>query len=83
MCKSVCIVVARLVAVAALGAGVGVLTWGITSSVLDEPLRTPAFVPAPLDLLPSEAIGWGAGLLAGGITALLLSVSRSRHDSPP
>ena len=63
---------ARIFAVIAMGAGVGFLTWGITSAALGEPVRTPSglgcFVTAA-----SEVIGWGAGLLATGVTALVLS----------
>ena len=64
----------KVVAIVAMGAGVGVLTWGIVAAALGEPIRS------PLDVFhigfaleqPSEAIGWGAGLLAGGIIALAL-----------
>ena len=64
-----------LVAVLAIGLGAGVLTWGITSAATGEPIRS------PIDYLhigfaiatPSEAIGWGAGFLAGGFTAFIIA----------
>jgi len=70
---------ARLVAVVALGAGIGVLTWGITSAAMHEELRAPAFLPS-MEILPAEAIGWGAGLLGGGLTALALAARGPRDD---
>ena len=63
---------ARIVAVLAIGGGIGVLTWGICAAALGETIRSP-FGLSSLIAEPSEAIGWGAGLLAGGITALVLS----------
>ena len=63
-------VLARIFSVVALGVGVGVLTWGICAAALGDSMRTPlgSFITAP-----SEAIGWGAGFLAAGVTALVLS----------
>lgn len=72
--------VAIVVGVLALAAGVGLLTWGITSAALGEQLRAPFFAPR-IALLPSEAIGWGAALLTGGITGLRLALREPR--APP
>jgi len=70
----------KVLAVVAIGAGVGVLTWGIVAAALGEPIRS------PLDVFnvgfaleqPGEAIGWGAGLLAGGIVALVFGCSSGK-----
>ena len=63
---------ARIFAVFAIGGGIGVLTWGICSAALGAALRSP-FGLTSLIAEPSEAIGWGTGALAAGITALVLS----------
>ena len=63
---------ARIFAVLAIGLGVGVLTWGIVAASLTGTVRSPLGL-ASLISEPSEAIGWGAGCLAAGITALVLS----------
>jgi hypothetical protein len=63
---------ARIFAVLAIGGGIGVLTWGICAAALGEAIRSP-FGLTSLIAEPSEAIGWGAGILAAGITALVLS----------
>ena len=69
---------ARIFAVLALGAGAGMLTWGITSAALGEPIRSPQCLGSFLGAA-SEAIGCGAGLLAAGVTALVLSfIGRGR-----
>lgn len=63
---------ARIFAVLGIGLGVGVLCWGIVAACLTGTVRS----PFGLDWLisdPSEAIGWGAGFLAAGVTALVLS----------
>jgi len=64
---------ARIFAVLAIGAGIGVLVWGICALAMDMPIRSP-FGLVYLIADPVEAIGWGAGLLAGGITAMVLSL---------
>ncbi|MHC4400343.1 MAG: hypothetical protein ACYTG0_11770 [Planctomycetota bacterium] len=66
---------ARMFSVLAIGAGVGVLVWGILAACLGEPVRSP-FGLTSLISDPSEAIGWGAGFLAAGIVALVLSFLR-------
>jgi len=63
---------ARIFAVVALGTGVGCLVWGITSAALGEAVRTPWGLDS-LITTSSEAIGCGAGLMAAGVTALVLS----------
>ncbi len=63
---------ARIFAVLSIGLGAGVLTWGIVAASLTGTVRSP-FGLASLISEPSEAIGWGAGCLAAGITALVLS----------
>jgi hypothetical protein len=63
---------ARIFAVLGIGLGAGVLTWGIVAASLTGTVRSP-FGLASLISEPSEAIGWGAGCLAAGITALVLS----------
>lgn len=63
---------AHIFAVLAIGLGAGVLTWGIVAASLTGTVRGP-FGLASLISEPSEAIGWGAGCLAAGITALVLS----------
>jgi hypothetical protein len=63
---------ARMFAVLAIGTGIGVLTWGICAAALGEVIRSP-FGLTSLIAEASEAIGWGAGSLAAGITALVLS----------
>jgi hypothetical protein len=63
---------ARIFAVFALGAGVGCLVWGITSAALGETVRTPWGLDAIISA-SSEAIGCGAGLIAAGVTSLVLS----------
>ena len=63
---------ARVFAVAAIGIGIGFLTWGICAAALGEAIRSPLGLTS-LIAAPSEAIGWGAGSLAAGITALVFS----------
>ena len=63
---------ARIFAVLGIGLGAGVLTWGIVAACLTGTIRSPLGL-ASLISEPSEAIGWGAGCLAAGITALVLS----------
>jgi hypothetical protein len=65
-------VVARLLAVVALAAGAGLLTWGLDAAIRGDQLRGIAWQTIEITQ-PREAFGWSAGLLLGGITALLLS----------
>lgn len=73
---------ARIFAVLAIGAGIGVLTWGICAQALGMSIRSP-FGLVYLVSDPVEAIGWGAGLLAGGITAMVLSLVGGSTRLPP
>ncbi len=63
---------ARTFAVITMGLGMGLLLWGISGAVSGERLRPP-FSSNNLITEVSEAIGWGAGFLTGGIVALVLS----------
>ena len=71
---------ARIFAVFAVGVGVGLLAWGISASIRNETLRPPAFLGDSLLQSSSEVIGWGAGILAVGITTLILTLI---YRSPP
>ena len=62
---------ARVFAVIAMGLGMGLLLWGISGAVSGERLRPP--FDSHIITKFSEAIGWGAGFLTGGIVALVLS----------
>jgi len=62
---------ARIFAVIAMGLGMGFLLWGISGAVSGERLRPP--FDSHIITEVSEAIGWGAGFLTGGIVALVLS----------
>ena len=63
--------VARVFAVIAMGLGMGLLLWGISGAMSGERLRPP--FDSHIITEVSEAIGWGAGFLTGGIVALVLS----------
>ena len=67
---------ARLLAVLAMGGGVGLLVWGIVAAAMGEPV--PIATPAGI-------IGTGAGSLTGGIVLLVLSITcggSCRSQSP-
>lgn len=72
---------ARIFAVLAIGAGIGVLTWGICAQAMGMPIRSP-FGLVHLIADPVEAIGWGAGLLAAGIMAMILSLVGGKRLPP-
>lgn len=63
---------ARILGVLCVGGGVGLLAWGISSGTLNEPITDQGI---PLAIFPSASavIGWGAGILAVGITTLFLT----------
>ncbi len=61
---------ARTFAVIAMGLGMGLLLWGISGAVSGKRLRPP--FGSNIITAVSEAIGWGAGFLTGGIVALVL-----------
>jgi hypothetical protein len=59
----------------------GFLVWGISGAVSMERLR-PTFGSTIITRV-SEAIGWGAGFLTGGIVALELSfLGKTRSAGP-
>ena len=72
----------RVVAVLAVGLGMGVLIWGVSAAALSEPIRSPVdFLNVGFMISsPSEAIGWGAGFLTGGIAAIMLSSCCRKSD---
>ena len=70
---------ARLFAVITMGLGIGLLLWGISGAVSGEHLRPP--FDSPIITQVSEAIGWGAGFLTGGIVALVLSFLGKTRNS--
>ena len=72
---------ARIFAVIAMGLGMGLLLWGISGAVSGERLRPP--FDSHIITEVSEAIGWGAGFLTGGIVALVLSfLGKTRKVGP-
>jgi hypothetical protein len=74
-------IVARSLSVIAIGSGVGTLTWGICAAALGDSIRSLTMFPVLIDA-PSEAIGLGAGFLAGGVLALVLTfLSASSNDN--
>ena len=62
---------ARTFAVIAMGLGMGLLLWGISGALSGERLRPP--FGSNIITAVSEAVGWGAGFLTGGIVALVFS----------
>jgi hypothetical protein len=62
---------ARTFAVIGMGLGMGLLLWGISGALSGKRLRPPFGSDIITEV--SEAIGWGAGFLTGGIVALVLS----------
>ena len=70
---------ARIFAVIAMCLGMGLLLWGISGGVSGERLRPP--FDSHIITEVSEAIGWGAGFLTGGIVALVLSFLRKTRNS--
>jgi len=72
---------ARIFAVIAMGLGTGFLVWGISGAVSGERLRPPFGTNIITEV--SEAIGWGAGFLTGGIVALVLSfLGKTKKGGP-
>jgi len=65
-------IAARIFAVICVGGGIGLLAWGISGAVMNEPLPDQV---AAWGLLGSTSaiIGWGAGILAVGLTTLFLT----------
>lgn len=64
--------IGKIAAVVLVGIGVGLITWGLMAVLgrdAFEPLR---FGPITFHSAP-QTLGWGAGCLAGGVTALVLA----------
>lgn len=64
--------VGKVVAVACIAIGAGMVTWGVYSAIAADftPMQSgPIFI-----MSLSQVLGWGLGFLAGGITALVLSL---------
>ena len=71
-------IMARVFAVVASGVGAGLLVWAIYAAARGEPLQAISWGAVVISEA-GEAIGWSAGLLLAGITALVLSfIGRSR-----
>lgn len=71
--------IAKSMAILGIGVGVGLLTWGILGATSGEfrPLRA-----GPIMFVDySQAIGWGAGALAMGVTAVVLAFVRDKPNS--
>ena len=68
----------RILAVLGIAAGAGLLAWGFRALFGGDSLRA-IEVQSVVISQPSEALGWSAGLLAGGITALVLSFLGGSH----
>jgi hypothetical protein len=74
--------VARAIGTVALATGGGMLVWGFDALGRDSEL-TGIIVGSLRVTQTSEAMGWGAGLLIGGIVALLLSFLRLPQSNSP
>lgn len=70
----------RVFAVVAVAAGVGLISWAVSSTVLGEPIR-PLFGLQSLGASASEILGWGAGIFALGVTMLILSYLEQDNPS--
>lgn len=65
-------ILARTFSVSLFIGGIGLLAWSIGGMVLEAPMT--AFDVGPVAIASvSDAVGWGSGLLAGGILTLVLS----------
>lgn len=71
---------ARILGVVCVGGGVGLLAWGISSGTLREPISEQGVA---LAIFPSASavIGWGAGILAAGLTTLFLTFADRPYGS--
>lgn len=66
---------ARVIAVLLFVGGIGLIAWAVGGLSMGAELT--AFEVGPVLIAhPSDAFGWGAGLLAGGILTLVLSSLR-------
>lgn len=77
--QSVSRIFAKSIAVVGIGLGVGLLTWGILEAtrVDFQPLKAGPI----LFVNASQAIGWGAGALGAGVTALVLAFIQTRSKA--
>ena len=62
----------KTVAVALMALGGGLITWGLIGSLSRDPFEPLEFGPI-LFSSAAQTLGWGAGSLCGGITALVLA----------
>ncbi len=62
----------KLMAVALLGLGGGLLCWGLIGSLSSAAFEPMEFGPV-LFSSAAQTLGWGVGCLCGGITALVLA----------
>lgn len=73
--------VGKTTAVILLSLGVGLITWGIFGLIDAEAFKPMEFGPV-LFSTAAQALGWGAGGLVGGLTALTLaSIGRSNGSA--
>jgi hypothetical protein len=63
---------AKMKALLFMGAGVGLLVWGVSTLSLGETF-TPPWTEINLIRSPIEAMAWGAGLLTAGVLFLVFS----------
>jgi hypothetical protein len=64
--------IGKVVAVIGIALGAGLIAWGFSCVMADDfaPMHSgPVYI-----MSVSQVFGWGIGLLAGGITALVLSL---------
>ncbi len=62
----------KLMAVALMGAGAGLIAWGLFGAFGREPFEPMKLGPVTF-YTAAQTLGWGIGFLTGGITALVLS----------
>lgn len=65
--------IGKVVAVIGIALGAGLVAWGVSGAIAGDfsPMQSgPVFI-----MSLSQVFGWGFGLLAGGITALVLSLA--------
>jgi hypothetical protein len=72
---------ARILAVLAMAVGGGLLTWALDALIRGDTLRGIEWQPIAISQ-PSEALGWSAACLVGGIASLVLSYIGSASPVP-
>ncbi len=65
--------IGKTAAVVLIAAGAGLLCWGLLTTIGVGEFEALEFGPITL-YSATQTLGWGAGLLAGGITALVLAL---------